>query len=1128
MRYLLFFALLGLWVPVHANVVVWDVAHLNLTTPPSSGDDSNTGNTAIGVWFNVASGEAYVVSDTAGIPGRTDLADGRFQLRYNTYWFPPSSDVIIQGRLPFTSIHGTSVAQPNAAAGSPARLGEGQAVPTGTAFVPANFAEMAGTFGVWRDRGRGFLALRFPIGFALHFGYADITILADGSIRLNGFAYNSVPQQGLTTQFIGNLTVEPAANLVSTAVSSSTVALRWEDRSDNESGFIIERSTGSGSFVRIHTTMPNVTTFVDEDLVAGQTYTYRIVATTGIDGAPSNEVTVTTASVASAPPTPDQFTAAPASPTSIQLSWVDGSGLATRYFIERSLNGATFERIAALDGGTFQFLDRFLPAGAVIHYRIVAFNGLESSPAVLNGIRAFSVLETVGVLSANAAFPGIDGSGVTIGLWDFAPARSTHREFQRDGGRNVTNREGGEGGSNSLSNHTTHGVGIMVATGVTEAARGVAPGAAVDVYMVDNDQQDKRMVGMEWPGQPGTLQISVAAYGPIRGWNPLSGSVSWEFRGSLVDGDFPRFDPELGGYTNFTHEADVTAWMRPYLLQVRSSGNDRNDGPRPGDFVFASTEDFGSRISIYDPAVHAPGDGGEFGGHRTVSDAAAARNILTVGAWSGATRDTASGNLLMPGGAADFDNWGPTFDGRIKPDIVAAGVSVFSAGFSADDAYSTLTGSSQAAPQAAAAAALLVQKWRDSGAHRYLRASTLRALLVHSADRLEGDAPSPRTGWGLLNARAALDQLHRHLQTPQAGYIKEAFWLGTPIEMTAFATGTEPLRLTLAWTDAPGTQPLNPRESAPGLVRDLDIRVIDSTGRIWEPWVLPVALDPAADPAAVAIRGRNPVDTIEQVWAAVPAGTVTVVISGPRFSGQDAQPFAFSLVASGMQFDSPVLPVMARNVSANRSEAIIQGIQLGARVELHPWHSSSLIPVEGIEVGANRVLFRHGSLSDGWYRVAIFNPDGSQAVLRMPVGAAVQEPSYEAWLQANFTGETLQQAKLSSLQSINNDAGLNNLSAYAFGAASPFDIPRAMIPALSWVAGAQGTHLQLNFADADRSDVVIRVQAASSPNGPWLDVPTANITSEVGPSGKRVTALDPVSLESSGEGRWMRLHVARD
>lgn len=72
----------------------------------------------------------------------------------------------------------------------------------------------------------------------------------------------------------------PAApsNLQAAAVSASAVSLLWQDNASNESGFKIERKTGTGSYAQIASVGASVSACSDTGLSADTAYTYRVRA----------------------------------------------------------------------------------------------------------------------------------------------------------------------------------------------------------------------------------------------------------------------------------------------------------------------------------------------------------------------------------------------------------------------------------------------------------------------------------------------------------------------------------------------------------------------------------------------------------------------------------------------------------------------------------------------------------------------------------------------------------------------------------------------------------------------------------------------------------------------------------
>jgi len=112
--------------------------------------------------------------------------------------------------------------------------------------------------------------------------------------------YSVPPIPPIETVVIGgSVTIEvpPAApsGLTATAVSSSQIDLRWQDNSDNEDGFKIERRTGAESYTVIDTVGAEVENYSDTGLDPNTTYYYRVRAfnIAGYSGY-SNEASATT------------------------------------------------------------------------------------------------------------------------------------------------------------------------------------------------------------------------------------------------------------------------------------------------------------------------------------------------------------------------------------------------------------------------------------------------------------------------------------------------------------------------------------------------------------------------------------------------------------------------------------------------------------------------------------------------------------------------------------------------------------------------------------------------------------------------------------------------------------------
>jgi hypothetical protein len=271
----------------------------------------------------------------------------------------------------------------------------------------------------------------------------------------------------------------------------------------------------------------------------------------------------------------------------------------------------------------------------------------------------------------------------------------------------------------------------------------------------------------------------------------------------------------------------------------------------------------------------------------------AAKNPIVVGA------TYVDNDFLAPDSSL-----GPTYDGRIKPDVVAPGCALGSgfvglqstatpdAGFPqvAANGYVRACGTSAATAVVSGIAALLLEKWRDelvstgncevtAGSECFPLPSTLKALLIQGAEDLKAVVPYPNqglylnpdtrrylryhdgpdyaTGYGLVDAAASVAIIDAGVVGPGSRVLEGVASASAPLDeyFVVVPTNAPRLRVTLAWDDEPGNLSLGITESQ--LVNDLDLELVGPGNAIKLPWTLPTL-----KPNPLAASNPSVLDTV--------------------------------------------------------------------------------------------------------------------------------------------------------------------------------------------------------------------------------------------------------------------------
>ncbi|WP_165864902.1 S8 family serine peptidase [Rufibacter latericius] len=269
---------------------------------------------------------------------------------------------------------------------------------------------------------------------------------------------------------------------------------------------------------------------------------------------------------------------------------------------------------------------------------------------------------------------------------------------------------------------------------------------------------------------------------------------------------------------------DQQSRQLPALLHVFSSGNSGSQAAEEGPYA---------KISGF----------ANLTGQFKVS-----KNTLSVGAI-----DT-SGQVSM------LSSKGPTYDGRIKPELVAFGEA----------------GTSEAASVVSGIALVVQDAYRRQNGGAFPPSALVKAALINSADDKGRPEVDYAAGFGNADALGAVQSvLDKRYAT---GEVTQATTRTLRFKVPA---GTAKVKVTLVWQDREGSP-----SAEKALIQDLDLSLKSvTTGKKWLPWGLSTFAhkDSLLAPAR---RQADHLNNVEQVTVSNPgAGEYEVQVSGFKVEG---------------------------------------------------------------------------------------------------------------------------------------------------------------------------------------------------------------------------------------------------
>ncbi|ELR71172.1 Fibronectin, type III domain protein [Fulvivirga imtechensis AK7] len=333
----------------------------------------------------------------------------------------------------------------------------------------------------------------------------------------------------------GSTSVAAPSGLSASAASSSQINLSWNDNSNNETGFTIQRASGGGSYSTIATVGANTTSYSNTGLSANTTYSYRVRAYSGSTTSSfSNTASATT------------------------------SGGSTSYC---SVTGnASYEYIQTVSIGSF--------------------SNTSGSNSGYGNYTSQTISLTPGSSTSVSLTPGFSGSSYTEywAIWiDYNKNNTFESSEMVVSGLSGTGNVSGNFTVNSSATGTTRMRVVMKYNSAPSSACGSIGDGEVEDYTVN----------FSGSGDPTTLatptnlrSAGTYASGFYAGWNTVSGATSYDVQ-LWLSGAWQTFGtsttwylwiPKQGSTTTYyfrvraKNSSGVSAWSGYYTVTLPAAG----------------------------------------------------------------------------------------------------------------------------------------------------------------------------------------------------------------------------------------------------------------------------------------------------------------------------------------------------------------------------------------------------------------------------------------------------------------------------------------------------------------------------------------------------------------------------
>ncbi|MEQ8770272.1 MAG: S8 family serine peptidase [Phycisphaerales bacterium] len=538
---------------------------------------------------------------------------------------------------------------------------------------------------------------------------------------------------------------------------------------------------------------------------------------------------------------------------------------------------------------------------------------------------------------AQSAPYNLDGSGVTVLVYDGGTARATHNDFS--GRMTVIDGSG-------LSSHATHTSGTVGGDGsVIANHRGMAPNVSLISAGFEYDGS-----GIFLYTNPGDIDADYAtaiSMGANISNNSIGSNIGPNGFPCSSEGDYSVCAAAIDNIIRGSAGGPITVFW--------SAGNERGSG-------------CGSMYNTSPPPTNN-------------------KNAITVGALNSNNDSVTS-----------FTSWGPSDDGRLRPVISGPGCQssadggVTSTTAGSDTEYGVSCGTSMSGPTLAGLGALVLQDYRANFAGPDPTNAMMKAWFCHNAADIVTPGPDYQTGYGSARVVDTID--HVRAGNWEYGNLDHE---DVTLYTVNVAGGTGELKLTMAWDDVAGTPnvvgslvndldlhvvapdgtrhfpwTLDPADPDAGASQDREdhlnnIEQVQVTNPMPGAWrVAVVGSSVASGPQEFAITSSHPLNP-GAIWIgedkdlAVPTEVMpgqTVNVRALAAEGTDS--IVPGSITLHHRFDGGAFTAQQAVVSADGYEGFIPGAPCGSTIEYY-WSAQ----------GAATGVITHGPGDDGMRTIAV-------------------------------------------------------------------------------------------------------------------------------------------------------------